>query len=71
MEKLIKMIAELESLEKEYQEVSRVISRKTKGKDHQVWMRAYYYYEQPSRYTKIRNLKRKINQLRQKYWYWK
>lgn len=71
MEKLIKMIAELDKLEKEYQEINKIIRRKTKGGKRQAWSRAWYHYDQPSRYYRIKRLKLKINQLRQRYWYWK
>ena len=71
MEKLLKLIAELEIAEKEFQRVQKIVSRKSKGKDIHYWVSIWKHYGQHEQYQKIQNLKQKINQLRQKHWYWK
>lgn len=71
MEKLLKLIAELEITEKEFQRVQKIVARKSKGKDISTCVSIWRHYGQHEQYRKIQNLKQKINQLRQKHWYWK
>ena len=56
MEKLLRLIAELEAVEKEFQEIQKIVSRKSKGKDIQNWVSIWRHYGQHERYRKIDNI---------------